>query len=260
MTAENELATVTLEQVSCEFMYSNPTGLFNLSAPEKMSKAPVGYNTISYQSWKMQQLRDRYNEAEEGAELPSQDDVVTKTWVVDKARAPCILRVMTKSKASKMVRVSIKLTVADNEKKNVVFPISTIKENLFSNDSKQAFVFLKIDPTKESWGDIQMEVSVKPGKTLGMSSGGTSYGSSGGIYGGSGDTGFYVSSSVGMNVSGQVFETTNYSTPVDVYKPNGYDEDGNVEVACIHCNKECFAGQDWCASCGKSPIDADEDP
>lgn len=99
-----------------------------------------------------------------------------------------------------MVRVSVKLTVTDNEKKNVVFPISTIKENLFSNDSKQALVFLKIDPTKESWGDIQMEVSVKPGKTLGMSSGGTSYGASGGSYGGSGDTGFYVSSSVGMNV------------------------------------------------------------
>lgn len=72
---------------------------------------------------------------------------------------------MIKSKAAKMVRVGISLTVADNESKNVSFPITEIKENLFSNDLKQAFVFLKIDPSKETWGDIDCQVSVKPGKT-----------------------------------------------------------------------------------------------
>jgi len=29
------LATVTLEEIQCQYMYSNPTGLFNLSIPDK---------------------------------------------------------------------------------------------------------------------------------------------------------------------------------------------------------------------------------
>ena len=77
---------------------------------------------------------------------------------------------MIKSKASKMVRVGIKLSVADNERKNVIFPLNEVKENLFSNDSKQAFVFTKVNPSKEGWGDIDIEVEVKPGKTTQISS------------------------------------------------------------------------------------------
>ena len=104
-------------------------------------------------------------------------------WATQKMTAPTILKVMMKSKATKMVRVGIKLTVKDNENKNVVLPISEIKENLFSNDSKQAFVFLKIDPSKDTWGDIDCEVTVKPGKTTQMSAGYSSYNSGGYGYG-----------------------------------------------------------------------------
>jgi len=32
-TEETELATITLEEISTEFMYSNPDSLFNLSLP-----------------------------------------------------------------------------------------------------------------------------------------------------------------------------------------------------------------------------------
>jgi len=65
-----------------------------------------------------------------------------------------------------MTRVGITLSVDDDEHKNVVFPISEIKENLFSNDSKQIFVFTKIDPSKEGWGsNLKLSFNVKPGKT-----------------------------------------------------------------------------------------------
>ena len=43
MTQETELATITLEEVNCEYMYSNPQGLFNLSVPEKMWRNQVNY-------------------------------------------------------------------------------------------------------------------------------------------------------------------------------------------------------------------------
>ena len=49
---DTELATVTLVEVNCEYMYSNPQGLFNLSAPEKMWRTPT-YSNISYNSWKL---------------------------------------------------------------------------------------------------------------------------------------------------------------------------------------------------------------
>lgn len=100
------------------------------------------------------------------------------------------MKVMVKSKSPKMARVGVKLTVADNANKNVIFPMSEIKENLFSNDSKQAFVFLKIDPSKDTWGDIECEVIVKPGKTTQMSTGYTSSSYNTG-YSNYGTTGYY---------------------------------------------------------------------
>jgi len=53
MTKDTEFATVILEEVSCEFMYSNPNGMFNLSVPEKMWRNTSNYQQMSYQSWKI---------------------------------------------------------------------------------------------------------------------------------------------------------------------------------------------------------------
>lgn len=64
------------------------------------------------------------------------EEIMTKNWASDHATASTILKVMIKSKASKMIRVGVKLSVADNEKKNVNLPLTELKENLFSQDSK----------------------------------------------------------------------------------------------------------------------------
>ena len=187
-------------------MYSNPNGMFNLSVPEKMWRNPSNYQQMSYQSWKIAQLKAA---AQEGNEEAFTEDILVKQWQQDKQRAPTILKVMTKSKAAKMVRVGIKLTVADNASKNVNFPLTEIKENLFSNDSKQAFVFLKIDPSKDTWGDIECEVTVKPGKTSQISG-----------------TGGYTSSTytTGGYSGGSVVNSTVMSTQTGTnYKPIGFD-------------------------------------
>ena len=109
-----------------------------------------------------------------------------------------------------MVRVGIKLSVEDNENKNVIFPLNEVKENLFSNDSKQAFVFTKINPSKEGWGDIDIEVEVKPGKTTQISSnytGGTTMGTSTGGWVGTGSnygTTYSSYSNVGSTSTGTI--------------------------------------------------------
>ena len=36
LTKDTELATVTLEEVTAEYMYSNPQGIYNLTLPEKL--------------------------------------------------------------------------------------------------------------------------------------------------------------------------------------------------------------------------------
>jgi len=86
---------------------------------------------------------------------------------------------MIESKATKMLRVFVRLSIEDNEKKNVELPTCTLNESVFINDDKHAFVFLKIDPSKQEWGDIKMEVTSEYAATtsnFSSSSGGTSMG------------------------------------------------------------------------------------
>lgn len=255
-------------------MYSNPTGLFNLTVPDKQAKPAVGYTNLTYSTWKMQQLRDAWNAAEDDdAPRPQLSDIITKNWLSDRSRANCILRVMVKNKISRMQRISIKMTVADNEKKNVNFPISTLKDTCFSQDPKQVFVFTKIDPTKEEWGDIDIEVSVKGNKPISTSttSGGigSSYGYSGttSINTGTGGMNFYEGGNYSWN---RADDDDIYNSPKERgggiggtsgggYKPFGYTEDGDTTVICRHCEAECYAGQDWCGTCGKCPTDDDYD-
>ena len=40
---DTDLATITLEEVTCEYMYSNPMGVFNLSLPGKLWRDPKTY-------------------------------------------------------------------------------------------------------------------------------------------------------------------------------------------------------------------------
>lgn len=50
LTEENESVIVRLVEVDCEWMYSNPTGVFNLSVPDKAFRQP-NYSVITYQQF-----------------------------------------------------------------------------------------------------------------------------------------------------------------------------------------------------------------
>lgn len=47
-TEENESVIVRLVECDCEWIYSNPTGIFNLSLPDKMLRLP-NYAVTSYE-------------------------------------------------------------------------------------------------------------------------------------------------------------------------------------------------------------------
>lgn len=152
-----------------------------MSVPDKMCRNPQ-YTSTSYKSWKIDQLKQA---SAEPGHTPSMDEIVTKNWLADKSGGYSILKCMIKSKSPKMIRVAIKFSVADDENKNVVFPMTELKESLFSNDLKHAFVFTKIDPSKANWGDLDLDVTCKVGKTTQISTSttyGTSYGNSGTSY------------------------------------------------------------------------------
>lgn len=169
-----------------------------------------------------------------------------KDWTQDKKQAPVMLALMLKSKAKNMTRVSVKLSVDNNERKNVNFPITELKENIFASDNKQAYFFLKIDPSKEDWGDIRLEVSAKPGKTSKIStsgsygggySGNTSSYAGGGVSWGIGDDGWGANT---MYEGGQYYGGgTSVGTSVGVgtstsYKPIGVVS-GDAKVMCVNC-------------------------
>ena len=160
------MASVSLEEFTAEYMYSNPQGIFNLSCPEKAWRTPQ-YTNLTYTSFRIKQLKE-IQEAT-GQEF-SADDLLYRTWGEDAGQAPTVLKVLVKSKAPRMIRVGIKLAVADNASKNVNLPLTEMKIDLFASEQKQAFLFFKIDPTMDGWGDITCEVSVKQGKTTQISS------------------------------------------------------------------------------------------
>jgi len=50
LTEENESVIVRLVEVDCEWMFSNPTVVFNLSVPDKAFRQP-NYSVITYQQF-----------------------------------------------------------------------------------------------------------------------------------------------------------------------------------------------------------------
>ena len=113
-----------------------------------------------------------------------------------------------------------------------------------------------------------MEINVKPGKTTQISSnytGGTTTGSStsGGWVGTSTNYGTtytsYSNVGVGSTSTGTGSGTV-YGPSISTqgtYKPFGYDE-GSTMVGCVNCDKEVFAGEEYCSGCGKSTTEYEE--
>lgn len=54
LSYEDDFCTVSLMEVSCEYIYGNPTGVFNLSLSERLMRTK-NYTFISYSQFKTYQ-------------------------------------------------------------------------------------------------------------------------------------------------------------------------------------------------------------
>jgi len=82
-----------------------------------------------------------------------------KNWNEDKKTGPVLLQVIFEDAGLKArSKIKVRLRVADNEKKNVNFPDCPLFFHLDQRKYRIAFTFMKIDPNKDDWGDITIEV------------------------------------------------------------------------------------------------------
>lgn len=181
-------------------MYSNPTGQFNLTTPSKLWRNPSNYTQISYKALKTAQIKSQRAANGESSDAPIDMDM--REFQTDARPAYCILAVEIKSKVTRMVRVSIQLSVKDNANKNVNLPVTYLNETLFSSDQKIAHVFCKIDPSKENWGDITLTINDTPSSSSSASQTITTTGTYGGTYGSSTYMGGNIYAGMGQGTTG----------------------------------------------------------
>lgn len=128
-------------------MYSNPTGIFNLSLPEKLNRCK-NYTHVSYQQFKDFHAKSANIE-------PQQAE--TRNWIEHHSQGAVLLQVLVTSKQSSSLKV--KVTIRNGETNNVYLPVTQIKDTVFGNDKKVFAHFMKIRP-QEQWGG-QFEISVE---------------------------------------------------------------------------------------------------
>jgi len=92
LVEDTEFATIKVEEVSCEYMYSNPNGRHNLSCPDKTWRDVKTYRNLSYNSWRINNMTPEERESD------SADKILVKDWISDRFEGSVILRVMAKSK------------------------------------------------------------------------------------------------------------------------------------------------------------------
>ena len=114
--------SVQLNEITCDFMYSNPNGKFNLSVPEFRLEGKNGNEGMNYDQW-FEKMRDKaLNEKKDYNAIPNQ--LRKKDWSSNAAKASAVLKVFIERKTRKKLRVSIKFTVQENDKKNIKFPLT----------------------------------------------------------------------------------------------------------------------------------------
>ena len=81
---ENEHVLVTVQEVECEYMYSNPTGFFNTSLPDKMMRTK-NYTFVSYKQFKDMAAKNNG----EDQQLDAPEDF-TREWVSNHSQGPVL--------------------------------------------------------------------------------------------------------------------------------------------------------------------------
>jgi hypothetical protein len=173
---EDPLVRVTISEVPCEFNYSNPTGLFNLSIPHVELRLNM-YSTLSYK----QQKKNDYDEERKArlekaqadkeagvpaefskdeeelkeAQDPQEDqgkmevdeeppalvedvppELILRDWFTCKRNGPILLRVCVTNRQKLKVKFRLQIESADGSDPNVILPQSVVKDSFYDADTK----------------------------------------------------------------------------------------------------------------------------
>ena len=60
-----------------------------------------------------------------------------------------------------MFNCKVNIEVADNENKNIRVPLTGFSSSVFGAEEKAIGHLIKIDPSKEAWGDFKLSITVK---------------------------------------------------------------------------------------------------
>jgi hypothetical protein len=259
MKVEDENIEVRLLELECEYMYSNPTGKFNLSMPDAMIRT-ANFTVHSYEQHKLHEQREEYEAAkapeEEGQTEEAKETVQeqlppleldVRRWAEHKMVGPVVLQVEVRNKSggkvNAKVNVEIDGTPSAENPVNVQFPVTPCNVTLFSGDTRALRFLVKIDPSKEAWAPMKLTFE---SESVSASGGYNSYGYN--VNTGT-TTQSYTSYGVGTGTS-----TANAGSGGSTYVPTGGASKGvsSVTVACRSCNKPQDLGQDWCGDCGES--------
>jgi len=149
---EHELVTVRLYEVKNEWMYSNPTGMFNLSLPDKAHK-DSNYKIVTYAEYKENLAVNNDTAAEKASGSEFQIELKPN---VD----PVLLRLEVLNKAGKTLKVDACITSEDDA--NVSLPFGGTRTKVYSGmtDATLAGIFQKINPSKP-FGKLTLQVDAQ---------------------------------------------------------------------------------------------------
>ena len=148
-------------------MYSNPTGLYNLSVTEKALRTSTGFQIVTYKQFKESQVAPLNDaaaaEAQENPSLQAEQEQEVLNWAISKEITPILLRIEITNTSGKTVKVGVKIVKDGEEEPNVNLPLSGFKVQVFGGTQTSphlAGILQKIDPTKP-FGKFKLEVEAK---------------------------------------------------------------------------------------------------
>lgn len=108
---EDEFCKLELMELQCEWNYSNPTGMFNLSLPDKLYRMP-NYTHISYKQYKQMMAENKHQEEQRaaGVQEPTQAppvEIDVRNWIESRVQGPVLLQLWLTSKYQSQLQFEV---------------------------------------------------------------------------------------------------------------------------------------------------------
>lgn len=173
---EQDLITVRMFKITCEYMYGNPTGKYNLSLPEKKLRSHLNFRERekSYSEWKKSnqtgeapELKNddqnpvNLDEPDEDAEFEGLD---VRQWHDHSLVGEVLLKIDIENTCREQIKVEIGIASEDDSKPlNCKLPVTSYYTQIYAKGMSVRPVMAliqKIDPSKP-FGNFKLTIGAK---------------------------------------------------------------------------------------------------